>query len=239
MIGGQLHGGLGCNIDGGSIDATITTIHSRDRNGRLTKLEDARNNQSTFEYDTLDRRTKLVYPEHPKDPEDPESETHLYTYNQASDLIAETDPNATEFGYTYDRLSRRTEVRVDLVSPGSGAAATHDGNRVTACVHCLDAAAAGSVALLSAAGRREGVRRSPRAAARGWWGRGMRGCDDTDSRYVLRLWWVRLRTRLTRPASEARGGGAGGRISPRAGAWGWLGALRAIPAKARPRTAGP
>jgi len=78
------------------------------------------------------------------------------TCNQASDLIAEADPNATEFSYTYDRLSRRTEARVDLVSPGSGAAATHDGNRVTACVHCLDAAAAGPAALLSAAGRRGG-----------------------------------------------------------------------------------
>jgi len=149
------HGGIECDIDGGSIDATITTTHSRDRNDRLTKLEDARGNQSTFEYDTLDRRTKLIYPE---------GETHLYTYNQASDLIAETDPNATEFSYTYDRL----EVRVDLVSPGSGvintagpdpvqtfaydgvdrltaavdasaadtgAAAPHDDNRVTDYVH--------------------------------------------------------------------------------------------------------
>jgi len=111
------------------------------------------------EYDTLDRRTKLIYPE---------GETHLYTYNQASDLIAETDPNATEFSYTHDRLSRRTEARVDLVSPGSnvintagpdpvqtfaydgldrltaavdasasdtGAAAPHDDNRVTDYVH--------------------------------------------------------------------------------------------------------
>jgi len=137
----QGHGGIGCDIDDGSIDATITTTHSRDRNGRLTKLEDARGNQSTFEYDTLDRRTKLIYPE---------GETHLYTYNPASDLIAETDPNATEFSYTYDRLSRRTEVRVDLVSPGSGVINTagpdpvqtfaYDGlDRVTAAV---DASAA-------------------------------------------------------------------------------------------------
>jgi RHS repeat-associated protein len=98
-------------VGSGSITSTINTLMSYDGNSRQTQITDSNSNTTTYLYDSLNRQTRMTFPD---------GSTRIPTYNPASDQTYYTDENGTVFSYAYDRLSRRTSVSVDSIGSGSG-----------------------------------------------------------------------------------------------------------------------
>jgi len=78
-----------------------------DLSGNLTTFLDRKQQQTTFAYDALNRRTKSIYPD--------ASTTVTYDavglgYDSTNRRISLSYPNRTSTGYTYDVVSRVTDI---------------------------------------------------------------------------------------------------------------------------------
>ena len=116
-------------------DGAISTFYSYDKNSRLKTLTDDNGNATTYSYDALNRQTSVLYAD---------GTTTATTFDADNNVISATDQNgnilthqydalnrlvsssaalaqgvegATQWTYTYDGLSRRTEL-TDNNDPG-------------------------------------------------------------------------------------------------------------------------
>ncbi|MEK6528127.1 MAG: RHS repeat-associated core domain-containing protein, partial [Nitrospirota bacterium] len=83
-----------------SVTLYATTTYQYDVLGNLTKLTDAKNNQSTMTYDTLSRKTSMT---------DPDMGYWIYTYDDNGNLKTQKDAKNQTITFTYDALNRVTK----------------------------------------------------------------------------------------------------------------------------------
>ncbi len=82
----------------------VTTAQEYDLNGNLTAVIDALGRRTRYQYDALDRRRAIIYPD----------ESQMLTdYDVDSNLVRTEDNNGLERYHTVDALSRTTRVDVD------------------------------------------------------------------------------------------------------------------------------
>jgi RHS repeat-associated protein len=87
--------------------ACISTRTFYDGNGRVTQLVDDRGGVTAFEYDTLDRQTKLIFHD---------GSERVNVFNKAGNVVTYTDENGSVFTNTFDALGRKTAVSISLAS---------------------------------------------------------------------------------------------------------------------------
>jgi len=88
--------------------ATVRSVTSDyDGNSRVTLLADDNGNQTVYEYDTLDRETKMIFPD---------GSTRLREYNLASDVIKFTDENGSVFDSQFDPIGRKGQCDITLAT---------------------------------------------------------------------------------------------------------------------------
>ncbi|MCE9551798.1 MAG: choice-of-anchor D domain-containing protein, partial [Planctomycetes bacterium] len=85
----------------------ITTSTRYDANGRVTELVDDRGSVTRYEYDSLDRRTRMIFHD---------GATRQYSYNEAGDVVGYIDENGSEYENTFDALGRRTQCTITKAS---------------------------------------------------------------------------------------------------------------------------
>ncbi len=95
--------------------STFDTDYEFDGLDNLTKITDADGNEREIGYDGLSRRTSL---EDLHDPADSTFGTWSFSYDDASNLTSQTDPNNQTINWTYDDLNRQ------LTEDYTGAAGT-------------------------------------------------------------------------------------------------------------------
>ncbi len=95
--------------------STFDTDYEFDGLHNLTKITDADGNEREIGYDGLSRRTSL---EDLHDPADSTFGTWSFSYDDASNLTSQTDPNNQTINWTYDDLNRQ------LTEDYTGAAGT-------------------------------------------------------------------------------------------------------------------
>ncbi|HEX4053709.1 MAG TPA: hypothetical protein VHX86_05555, partial [Tepidisphaeraceae bacterium] len=76
----------------------------------MTQLIDDRGDITAFQYDTMDRQTKMIFHD---------GSTRTNVYDEAGDVIAYTDENGSKFTNTFDALGRKTNV---AIAPAAGVA---------------------------------------------------------------------------------------------------------------------
>lgn len=87
--------------------ATIVTTTIFDGNSRVTQLIDDRGGTTTYEYDTHDRQTEMIFHD---------GSTRTTVYDEASDVVQYTDENGSVFNNTFDAIGRRTASAITLAS---------------------------------------------------------------------------------------------------------------------------
>ena len=103
-------------LGGGSLLPTAMTRSEYDDNGNLVAFIDARGNRTEQEFDALDRRTILQYPD---------ATTQRFQYDPDDDIIADQDNNGLRRLYIFDALQRMT--RMDLNKSGLAPGITVEG----------------------------------------------------------------------------------------------------------------
>ncbi|MBI3241766.1 MAG: N-acetylmuramoyl-L-alanine amidase [Chloroflexi bacterium] len=86
----------------GDPQTNVTTRYTYDAVGNQTAMIDANGNQTTFEYDLLDRQTQKI---------DSLGGIWQYEYDAVGNLKTETNPRNAQTKYTYDELDRLTLKR--------------------------------------------------------------------------------------------------------------------------------
>ncbi len=82
----------------------MTTSQEYDRNGNITAVIDALGRRTGYQYDALDRRLAVIYPD----------ESQMLTdYDADGNVIRTQDNNGLQRFYTVDALSRTTRVDID------------------------------------------------------------------------------------------------------------------------------
>ncbi|MBK7236296.1 MAG: RHS repeat-associated core domain-containing protein [Sterolibacteriaceae bacterium] len=99
--------GLGA---GGSMPPIVTTSEY-DANGNVTATTDGKGNRTEQEYDALDRRTLLRYPD---------ATTHEFAYDADGNVVANQDNNGLRRLFTVDGLGRVVRMRLDTSRPTPG-----------------------------------------------------------------------------------------------------------------------
>ncbi len=89
------------------------TQYSRDPLGQLTQITDNLGKLTTFQYDTLGRKTSMA---------DPDLGAWSYTYDPVGNLISQTDAKGITTRIGYDPLNRKLSVQ----TPNSSIAYTYD-----------------------------------------------------------------------------------------------------------------
>jgi YD repeat-containing protein len=119
--GGEQKGGRPLLSVFGVGRGSVVTTTTLDGNGRVTQLLDDNNNPTLYEYDTLDRETKMTFPD---------GAARQYAYNEASDVTLYTDENGSVMQNTFDCLGRRTRCAATTIASGV-AGHTGDGRGTT------------------------------------------------------------------------------------------------------------
>ena len=87
---------------------TITTTYNYDNRGNLVSIVDPLGRTTSYQYDGINRNTKVIYPD---------LKEVVFTYDKNSNLATRTDPNGTVVTNTYDSMNRLTGRSI---SRGSG-----------------------------------------------------------------------------------------------------------------------
>lgn len=85
-------------------DQPVSVFQEYDKNSNLTAVVDALGRRTGYQYDELDRRRVVIYPDDSK---------MLTDYDVDSNVIRTQDNNGLQRFYTVDALSRTTKVEVD------------------------------------------------------------------------------------------------------------------------------
>lgn len=84
------------------------TNYSYDDRGNMTSITDPMNHTTSYQYDGINRNTKVIYPDL--------REINI-TYDKNSNIATRTDPNGTVITNTYDSMNRLT---ARSIARGSG-----------------------------------------------------------------------------------------------------------------------
>lgn len=100
------------------------TTYSYDLSGNVVSATDGKNQQTSYQYDDLNRLTTTTFPTSP-------STTETRTYDSSGNLRTRTTANGSTIFYAYDGLNRMVKVTY----PGSGGTVTYtydaDNNRLS------------------------------------------------------------------------------------------------------------
>lgn len=87
---------------------SMITNYTYDDRGNLLSIIDPMNHTMSYQYDSMNRNTKTIYPD---------TKEIVLTYDKNSNLLTRTDPNGTVVTNTYDALNHLTNRSI---SRGSG-----------------------------------------------------------------------------------------------------------------------
>ena len=82
----------------------VTTVQGYDRNGNLTAVVDALGRTTRYQYDALDRRRSITYPDQSQ---------MLTSYDRVGNIVRTRDSNGLQRIHTVDALNRTTRIDVD------------------------------------------------------------------------------------------------------------------------------
>jgi YD repeat-containing protein len=95
----------------GAVTGQAVTRRAYDGNGNLTRFTDPNGHVTVYDYDALNRLTRITYADGTK---------AEYAYDRAGNRVQETDPNGNIIVHTYDALNRRVQTQVTPVSQAVG-----------------------------------------------------------------------------------------------------------------------